>query len=103
MKCNQAGCDQRAVYRYAWPGRPEAGICNGHPEQTAAIIAAMVPLNLCYSKRKRGAGKVAVDCASCGETFMAKVYDIKRGWGRFCSKICKAAAQGQRRKENGRY
>jgi hypothetical protein len=42
----------------------------------------------------RGA-KVEVICANkrCRVKFMARVADRKRGWGRFCSKSCKAAEQ----------
>lgn len=42
----------------------------------------------------RGA-KVEVVCArkGCCVKFMARVDDRKRGWGRFCSKSCKAAEQ----------
>jgi hypothetical protein len=42
----------------------------------------------------RGA-KVEVVCANkgCRVKFMARVADRKRGWGRFCSKSCKAAEQ----------
>ena len=65
MKCNQAGCDQRAVYRYAWPGRPEAGICNGHPERTAAIIAAMVPLSLAAQHDDNIQAKVFIFDVNC--------------------------------------
>lgn len=29
----------------------------------------------------------------CGDTFIARVADIKRGWGKYCSKSCKAQHQ----------
>jgi len=38
---------------------------------------------------------VEVKC-SCGETFTARVADRKRGWGKYCSKSCKAKTQEQR-------
>lgn len=28
----------------------------------------------------------------CGKVFKARASDVKRGWGRFCSKACKASA-----------
>lgn len=41
----------------------------------------------------RGA-KVEVVCAcGCGVKFMARTADIKRGWGKYASKSCKATAQ----------
>jgi len=46
-------------------------------------------------KPTRGA-KVEVSCASCGKPFMARVADRKRGWGKYCSKSCKAMKQGRR-------
>lgn len=44
-------------------------------------------------KETRGA-KVEVSCECCTTKFMARVADRKRGWGRFCSKSCKAMKQG---------
>lgn len=29
-------------------------------------------------------------CAGCGKAFNARAADVKRGWGLFCSKSCKA-------------
>lgn len=40
----------------------------------------------------RGA-KVEVSCKCCGDKFMARVADRKRGWAKFCSKSCKAKWQ----------
>jgi hypothetical protein len=40
--------------------------------------------------------KVEVKCKQCGELFMARVADRKRGWGKFCSKSCKATHQEKR-------
>lgn len=40
--------------------------------------------------------KVRVKCARCKQPFMARVADRKRGWGKFCSKSCKAIKQTQR-------
>jgi pyrroloquinoline quinone (PQQ) biosynthesis protein C len=30
MSCNQKNCTEKAMYRYTWPGRDEAGICEQH-------------------------------------------------------------------------
>ena len=43
--------------------------------------------------------KVEVKCKYCGDNFMARVADRKRGWGKFCSKSCKAIKQSQKRYE----
>ena len=40
----------------------------------------------------RGA-KIARKCKSCGAEFEARVADVKRGWGLYCSKSCKAIKQ----------
>lgn len=37
-----------------------------------------------------------VKCKCCKLPFIARVADIKRGWGKFCSKSCKAIRQTQR-------
>lgn len=37
--------------------------------------------------------KVKVRCKTCRDPFMARVADRKRGWGKFCSKSCKAKKQ----------
>jgi hypothetical protein len=36
---------------------------------------------------------VKVKCKNCGNPFYAKTADRKRGWGKFCSKSCKAQAR----------
>ena len=37
-------------------------------------------------------------CANktCGQKFMARAADVKRGWAKFCCKSCKAIKQEQR-------
>ena len=42
------------------------------------------------------AAMVEVKCARCKQPFMARIADRKRGWGKFCSKSCKAIKQDQR-------
>lgn len=32
-------------------------------------------------------------CKTCGDPFLAREVDRKRGWARFCSKSCKAIYQ----------
>ena len=36
---------------------------------------------------------IDVKCARCNDVFTAKKADRKRGWGKYCSKSCKAAKQ----------
>lgn len=36
------------------------------------------------------------NCECCGKAMKVRAADIKRGWGRFCSKSCKASAQERR-------
>jgi len=45
--------------------------------------------------KPRGA-KQKVICKCCKQEFEARVADIKRGWGKFCSKSCKALKQERR-------
>lgn len=40
----------------------------------------------------RGATQT-VKCKNCKSEFEARTVDIKRGWGKFCSKSCKAKKQ----------
>lgn len=44
--------------------------------------------------------KVEVKCERCKTSFMARVADRKRGWGKFCSKSCKAIKQ---ERQTGQY
>lgn len=44
-----------------------------------------------------------VKCKRCGDPFMARVADRNRGWGKFCSKSCKAVAQEQRTGQYRRF
>ena len=46
---------------------------------------------------------VEVKCKCCGKPFKARVADRKRGWGKFCSKRCKAIKQEQRTGQYARY
>lgn len=36
---------------------------------------------------------ISVKCNSCKKIFEAREADVKRGWGKFCSKSCKAKKQ----------
>jgi len=40
-KCNQQNCDRDGSYRFTWPGRDEAHICEDHVKQLRGIAAAM--------------------------------------------------------------
>ncbi|MCA8120469.1 hypothetical protein LGN07_17240 [Burkholderia cepacia] len=42
-------------------------------------------------------------CKRCKTPFLARAADVKRGWGLFCSKSCKAIKQEQRTGQCGAY
>ncbi|HEX8418974.1 MAG TPA: hypothetical protein VF638_03065 [Sphingomonas sp.] len=51
-----------------------------------------------------GAKTVQVKCARCSTPFTARTADRARGWGKFCSKSCKAIKQtqvGTRKRHDG--
>lgn len=39
----------------------------------------------------------------CGKLFKARAADVARGWGKFCSKSCKAVKQEQRTGQCAQY
>ena len=41
------------------------------------------------------ASMTTVKCGKCKKEFQARTADVKRGWGKFCSKSCKAKKQGR--------
>ncbi len=47
--------------------------------------------------------KIEVSCKNCNVKFFARVADRKRGWGRFCSKSCKAIKQENRTGQCKKY
>lgn len=49
------------------------------------------------------AAMVEVKCKQCKKPFMARVADRKRGWGKFCSKSCKAKKQEARTGQYANY
>lgn len=42
-------------------------------------------------------------CAWCRKPFQARAADVKRGWGLFCSKSCKASKQEKRTGQHAAY
>lgn len=44
-----------------------------------------------------------VICKWCKSPFQARTADVKRGWGKFCSKSCKASEQEKRTHQNANY
>lgn len=50
-----------------------------------------------------GASMVEVKCKCCKQPFLARVADRKRGWGKFCSKSCKAIKQENRTGQYSNY
>jgi hypothetical protein len=53
---------------------------------------------------KKHCGKTQiVNCKQCHTTFSARTADIRRGWGKYCSKSCKAMSQAQRGNDKLNY
>ncbi len=48
-------------------------------------------------KPTRGA-KTTTTCAHCGKPFEARVADLRRGWGKYDTKACKALAQAEKQR-----
>ena len=46
---------------------------------------------------------VEVKCQCCKKPFKARLADRKRGWGKFCSKSCKAIKQEQKTGQYANY
>ena len=46
---------------------------------------------------------VEVSCKWCKTPFMARKADVNRGWGKFCSKSCKANEQEKRTHQNANF
>lgn len=44
--------------------------------------------------------KLIVNCHWCYTPFMARSSDINRGWGKYCSKSCKAKEQESNKRSN---
>jgi DNA-directed RNA polymerase subunit M/transcription elongation factor TFIIS len=42
-------------------------------------------------------------CEHCGNDMLVRQADINRGWGKFCSKSCKAKKQEKRTGQYSRY
>jgi hypothetical protein len=40
-KCDQDGCSKKTAYRFTWPGRHEAGICEEHAVTVRAVAQAL--------------------------------------------------------------
>mgnify|MGYP000851826242 CR=1 FL=1 len=49
-----------------------------------------------HKDRKPTPTMVLRRCPVCGTEFQARTVDVKRGWGLFCSKSCKAKEQESR-------
>lgn len=47
--------------------------------------------------------KVDVECEWCARDFQVRVADRNRGWGRFCSRSCKATHQANSFKFSPRH
>lgn len=80
----QPAAEARGVHPEATP-EPES-----RPQHTGKIHQGDKPA-------RRGATITkACEHAPCSKQFTTRVADHKRGWGRYCSKSCKALAQAER-------
>jgi hypothetical protein len=43
------------------------------------------------------------NCEHCGKAIKVRQADLNRGWGKFCSKSCKAKRQEQKTDQYSRY
>lgn len=43
---------------------------------------------------------ITKQCECCGKSMQVRAADVARGWGRFCSKSCKASAQERHTHQN---
>lgn len=50
------------------------------------------------SKQPTRGIQIEAECEHCKGTFKARLADIRRGWGKYCSKPCKARAQAERQR-----
>lgn len=46
---------------------------------------------------------VEVNCKNCGTPKKVRKSDVKRGWGKYCSKSCKAKEQEKRTGQYAKY
>ncbi|VVC05789.1 Uncharacterised protein [uncultured archaeon] len=49
------------------------------------------------------AAMILVNCKYCHDSFYARTADAKRGWGKFCSKSCKAKYQEKHTHQYANY
>jgi hypothetical protein len=61
-----------------------------------AYVRATAPAAQQAPMRKPQPRTVERKCAWCKGPFLARAADVKRGWGKFCSKSCKASKQEKR-------
>lgn len=71
------------VYQH---GRSSAQSSVAAPASVAERSAARIPQPQMVERK----------CAWCKGPFLARAADVKRGWGKFCSKSCKASRQEKR-------
>lgn len=56
------------------------------------------------SEKRKPAGRVIErNCPCCKVQFEARISDVKRGWGVYCSKSCKAVMQTRKTGKRGPY
>jgi hypothetical protein len=64
---------------------------------------AVAELKKLKAPKERYGKTQIVNCKQCQTTFSARTADIRRGWGKYCSKSCKAMSQAQRGNDKLNY
>lgn len=62
----------------------------------ASDLGKVEQVSIDKTVRKINASMTDVNCKWCKNKFQARSADVKRGWGMFCSKRCKAMEQEKR-------
>lgn len=65
-------------------------------DAAAAVAVAVQPQAASAPRHVPQPQMVERKCAWCKGPFLARAADVKRGWGKFCSKSCKASKQESR-------
>lgn len=82
--CDELGCYRKVFAPHLY--------CDKHVDH--ASDPNTVPVCQTHNTQQRGK-KTTRRCMNCTKPFTPRVADVKRGWGKFCSKSCKASWQSK--------
>ncbi len=80
--CGELGCYRKIFVPHIY--------CDKHVDH--ASDPNLVAVCQTHNAQQRGK-KTTRRCMNCTKQFTPRVADVKRGWGKFCSKSCKAQWQ----------